>query len=95
MNRIDMFKHFVDTVLPTDNRQIRWLIGWIALSLGIGFWTADATTDNYTALKEFAPVLVWAMLFIAYGFEKLLGCKLLKSSIVVGCCIGGPKTNSE
>jgi hypothetical protein len=90
MNRIDMFQHFVDTVLPTDNRQIRWLIGWIALSLGIGFWTADATTDNYTALKEFAPVLVWAMLFIAYGFEKLLGCVVqLPFKVVLGFSVIG------
>lgn len=74
MNRSDIFQHFVDTVLPSDMRQIKWLLGWIALALGIGFWTAEVTTDNYLALKQFAPVWVWAMMFTAYGLKKLLGC---------------------
>jgi hypothetical protein len=66
------------------------LIGWIALSLGIGFLTADTTTDNYTALKEFTPVLVWAILFIGYGFEKLLGCVVhLPFKVVLGFSVIG------
>ena len=74
MNRSEIFQNFVDTVLPDDNRQVKWLLGWVALALGIGFWVADVTTSNYLTLKQFAPVWVWAILFMVYGLKKILSC---------------------
>lgn len=74
MNRSEIFQNFVDTVLQDDNRQIKWMLGWVALALGIGLWVADVTSSNYLTLKQFAPVWVWTMLFMVYGLEKILGC---------------------
>lgn len=76
MNYSEIFQNFVDTVLPDDNRQTKWLLGWVSLTLGIGFLAAEVTASNFVALTEFAPIWVWTIMFMVYGLKNILGCVL-------------------
>lgn len=64
----------LEQTLIDNLRPVKWLMGWLAWFLAAGFWTAEVSTDNYIALKQFATVSTWAFLFTVYGFDKLYSC---------------------
>lgn len=68
------FLYRLEQTLMADLKPVKWLLGWAAVYLALGFWTAEVSTDNYLALKQFAPVAAWAALFTVYGLDKLYSC---------------------
>ena len=62
-------------VLTSDLTPLRWILGWMAIVLSIGFLTASTENANYEFINTIYSRTVWIIAFFGYG------CMLLGTSL--------------